>query len=185
LQGFCYGVSLFDADCVSLFDADYHSTAGRLIVNSDGTLNTSPGSEPGASTDGKDRKWDARGCLVTAGICAPLYAYFWSRPLEPGTLGPHLERLSQFVPLWVTVAIIFAWRGHLRSGLLLLLVFLMAPLMGTIPEFVAAAASWPGGWEFGVAGLIAGAAYGWLCPWLLWTARDARSTNLSARQAAE
>jgi len=105
-------------------------------------------------------------------VCALLVAYDWAQPCDAGSLGPHLDRLVlHIVPVWGALVIFLAWRGHFRPGLLLLLALMLPTLVGMTPEVGAAVAGWPGGWAFGAAGLVAGAACSWLCMRLVWLGR--------------
>jgi hypothetical protein len=136
------------------------------VAQSD-VLGDSPTSGPGPTAKGDwvDRRVFAG---LLACLCAPLFAYDWARPRDAVALGPYLERLAlHIVPVWGAVLVFFAWRGHLRSGLLLVLALMLGPLAGTLPLVGAEAVGWPGGWAHGAAGLLAGAAYGWLFARLL------------------
>jgi hypothetical protein len=101
-------------------------------------------------------------------ILGALFANIWAMPCEAGSLRWRLEGpIFDLVPFWVAYPVIVAWRGHLRSGLLTILAqWLLPTLMLLAPQVGAEIVGWPGGWALGVAGLVVGAACGWLIMWL-------------------
>ena len=131
----------------------------------------SPAPGPGPIQEVDWRTWRVVAAIATS-VCAPLVAYNWAMPHDAGSLGPDLERLvTHQVPIWGAVLILFAWRGHFRAGLVLVLTLLLAPLAGMVPEAGAEYVGWPGGWGCGVAGFVVGAAYSWLSVWFMWLGR--------------